>query len=40
MVNISSFLSETTHDGIDVCLMSSALSNPNTKQLLKTISIK
>jgi Fe-S cluster assembly protein SufD len=32
----SSFLSETTHDTIDVCLMSSALSNPKYKVVIDT----
>ncbi|WP_026776243.1 Fe-S cluster assembly protein SufD [Polaribacter sp. Hel_I_88] len=32
----SSFLSETTHDTIDVCLMSSALSNPKYKTVIDT----
>ena len=31
----SSFLSETTHDTIDVCLMSSALQNQNTKPVIE-----
>jgi Fe-S cluster assembly protein SufD len=30
----SSFLSETTHDGVDVCLMSSALNKPMFKQII------
>ena len=30
----SSFLSETTHDGVDVCLMSSALNKPMYKQII------
>ncbi|MGB5205625.1 Fe-S cluster assembly protein SufD [Eudoraea sp.] len=30
----SSFLSETTHDGIDICLMSAALSKPMYKQII------
>jgi Fe-S cluster assembly protein SufD len=32
----SSFLSETTHDGIDVCLMSSALNKPKYKIVMDT----
>lgn len=31
----SSYLSETTHDGVDVCLMSSALSKPMYRQLIE-----
>src|SRR5690606_31427934 len=31
----SSFLSETTHDGVDVCLMSSALNKPMFKQIIE-----
>ncbi len=31
----SSFLSETTHDGMDVCLMSSALTKPKYKKVIK-----
>jgi len=31
----SSFLSETTHDGMDVCLMSSALTKPKYKSVIK-----
>ena len=31
----SSFLSETTHDGIDVCLLSSALSKPKYKAVIE-----
>ncbi len=31
----SSFLSETTHDGVDVCLMSSALTKPMYKQIIE-----
>ncbi|TLP77318.1 Fe-S cluster assembly protein SufD [Maribacter sp. ACAM166] len=30
----SSFLSETTHDGVDICLMSSALTKPMYKQVI------
>lgn len=30
----SSYLSETTHDGVDICLMSSALSKPMYKQII------
>lgn len=30
----SSFLSETTHDGIDICLMSAALTKPMYKQVI------
>ncbi len=30
----SSYLSETTHDGVDVCLMSSALTKPMYKQVI------
>jgi Fe-S cluster assembly protein SufD len=30
----SSFLSETTHDGVDICLMSAALSKPMYKQVI------
>ncbi|WP_430908723.1 Fe-S cluster assembly protein SufD [Maribacter sp. 2-571] len=30
----SSFLSETTHDGVDICLMSSALTKPMYKQVM------
>ncbi len=30
----SSYLSETTHDGVDVCLMSSALTKPMYKQII------
>lgn len=32
----SPFLSETTHDGIDVCLMSAALSKPKYKNIINT----
>ncbi|HEY0045849.1 MAG TPA: Fe-S cluster assembly protein SufD [Flavobacterium sp.] len=32
----SSFLSSTTHDGIDVCLMSSALNKPKYKEIIET----
>ncbi|OIQ15612.1 MAG: Fe-S cluster assembly protein SufD [Flavobacterium sp. MedPE-SWcel] len=32
----SSFLSSTTHDGIDVCLMSSALTKPKYKEVVDT----
>ena len=32
----SSFLSSTTHDGLDVCLMSSALTKPKYKMLIDT----
>ena len=31
----SSYLSETTHDGVDVCLMSSALTKPEYKQIIE-----
>lgn len=31
----SSYLSETTHDGVDVCLMSSALTKPMYRQLIE-----
>jgi len=31
----SSYLSETTHDGVDVCLMSSALNKPEYKQIIE-----
>ena len=31
----SSFLSETTHDTIDVCLMSSALTKPKYKAIIE-----
>lgn len=31
----SSFLSDTTHDGMDVCLMSSALTKPKYKSIIK-----
>ena len=31
----SSFLSETTHDGLDVCLLSSALSKPKYKAIIE-----
>lgn len=31
----SSFLSETTHDGMDVCLMSSALTKPKYRSVIK-----
>ncbi|MBL4904943.1 MAG: Fe-S cluster assembly protein SufD, partial [Flavobacteriaceae bacterium] len=31
----SSFLSETTHDGMDICLMSSALSKPKYKAVIE-----
>ncbi|MBU2997658.1 Fe-S cluster assembly protein SufD [Cellulophaga baltica] len=31
----SSYLSETTHDGVDICLMSSALSKPMYKQIIE-----
>lgn len=31
----SSYLSETTHDGVDVCLMSSALNKPMYRQLIE-----
>lgn len=31
----SSFLSSTTHDGIDVCLMSSALTKPKYKEIIE-----
>ncbi|MGB5819979.1 MAG: Fe-S cluster assembly protein SufD [Saonia sp.] len=30
----SSFLSETTHDGVDICLMSAALTKPMYKQII------
>ena len=30
----SSYLSETTHDGVDVCLMSSALTKPMYRQVI------
>jgi len=30
----SSYLSETTHDGVDVCLMSAALTKPRYKQII------
>ncbi|MBF9039268.1 Fe-S cluster assembly protein SufD, partial [Rhodobacterales bacterium LSUCC0246] len=30
----SSYLSETTHDGVDVCLLSSALTKPKFKQVI------
>jgi len=32
----SSFLSATTHDGVDVCLMSSALTKPKYKEVIDT----
>ena len=32
----SSFLSSTTHDGLDVCLMSSALTRPKYKEVIDT----
>jgi len=32
----SSFLSSTTHDGLDVCLMSSALTKPKYKEIIET----
>lgn len=32
----SSFLSSTTHDGIDICLMSSALTKPKYKEVIDT----
>ncbi len=32
----SSFLSSTTHDGLDVCLMSSALTKPRYKEIINT----
>jgi Fe-S cluster assembly protein SufD len=32
----SSFMSSTTHDGLDVCLMSSALTKPKYKQVIDT----
>src|SRR6478672_10341784 len=32
----SSFLSATTHDGLDVCLMSSALTKPKYKEIIDT----
>ena len=32
----SSFLSSTTHDGVDVCLMSSALTKPKYKEIIDT----
>lgn len=31
----SSYLSETTHDGVDVCLMSSALTKPEYRQVIE-----
>src|ERR1044072_3798468 len=31
----SSFLSSTTHDGLDVCLMSSALTKPKYKEIIE-----
>ncbi len=31
----SSFLSETTHDGVDICLMSAALSKPAYKEVIE-----
>ncbi|PCJ97745.1 MAG: Fe-S cluster assembly protein SufD [Flavobacteriaceae bacterium] len=31
----SSYLSETTHDGVDICLMSSALTKPMYKQIIE-----
>ena len=31
----SSYLSETTHDGVDVCLMSAALTKPQYKQIIE-----
>lgn len=31
----SSYLSETTHDGVDVCLMSSALNKPEYRQIIE-----
>src|SRR5690606_33691735 len=31
----SSYLSETTHDGVDVCLMSSAFSKPMFRQVIE-----
>ncbi|MGD1946448.1 MAG: Fe-S cluster assembly protein SufD [Croceivirga sp.] len=31
----SSYLSETTHDGVDVCLMSSALNKPEYRQVIE-----
>ena len=31
----SSYLSETTHDGVDVCLMSSALTKPEYRQIIE-----
>ena len=31
----SSYLSETTHDGVDVCLMSSALTKPMYRQIIE-----
>jgi len=31
----SSYLSETTHDGVDICLMSSALTKPMYKQVIE-----
>lgn len=31
----SSFLSETTHDGVDICLMSAAFSKPMYKQIIE-----
>lgn len=35
----SSFLSDTTHDGYDICLLSAALKSQNTKWLLTIILI-
>src|SRR5690606_9237596 len=35
-VVFNSFLSSTTHDGIDVCLLSSALSKPKYKEIIDT----
>src|SRR5690606_37659040 len=32
----SSFMSSTTHDGLDVCLMSSALTKPKYKEVIDT----
>ncbi len=32
----SSFLSETTHDGVDICLLSSALNKPKYKPVIET----
>ena len=32
----SSFLSSTTHEGLDVCLMSSALTKPKYKEIIDT----